>query len=315
VNPQLKLVAERQGGVFGRRQAISSGYTPGQIRRRLTDGRWVRIRYGQYGERLDLSALPPWEQARQDHRRLVHAAMNSWRSGAIAVSHQSALALHGLPLWGLDLGQVHVTRTDERAGGLIAGVRHHVGKLAPVDLIETDGLVTTTVARAVLETACTTSFEAAVVIVDAALRDHVITPDELRRLLGVIEFWPGSATARAAVGFGDSRSESVGESRLRVLMHTYGLPTPVLQMEFRDADGLIGRVDFYFPQYDTVVEFDGRLKYGGGSADVLVREKVREDRLRGLGLQVVRADWTTFDRPRRFRAGIDQAFARACPAA
>jgi predicted transcriptional regulator of viral defense system len=315
VNPQLKLIAERQGGVFGRQQAIASGYTPGQIRRRLKDGRWVRIRHGQYGERLDLSALPPWEQARQDHRRLVHAVVKSWRPGAIAVSHQSALALHGLPLWGLELGQVHVTRTDERAGGVIAGVRHHVGKLAVVDLTEADGLVTTTVARAVLETACTASFEAAVVIVDAALRDHVMSAEDLRRLLGVIEFWPGSATARAAMDFGDARSESVGESRLRVLMHRYGLPTPVLQVEFRDADGLIGRVDFYFPEYDTVVEFDGRVKYGGGSADVLVREKVREDRLRALGFQVVRADWTVFDRPRRFLADIDQAFARARPAA
>jgi Transcriptional regulator, AbiEi antitoxin len=315
VNPQLKLVAEQQSGVFSRQQAIAGGYTPGQIRRRLADGRWVRIRHGQYGERLDLSALPPWEQARQHHRRLVHAVMQSWRAGAIAVSHQSALALHGLPLWGLDLGQVHVTRLDERAGGVIAGVRHHVGQLAPVDLIEADGLVTTTVARGVLETACTASFEAAVVIVDAALRQYTITPEELSRLLGVIEYWPGSATARAAVDFGDGRSESVGESRLRVLMHTYGLPTPVPQVEFHDADGLIGRVDFYFPQYDTVVEFDGRMKYGGGSADVLVREKVREDRLRALGLQVVRADWTDFDRPRRLVAGINQAFTRARPAA
>ncbi len=254
MNPQLKLVAEQQSGVFSRQQAIAGGYTPGQIRRRLADGRWVRIRHGQYGERLDLSALPPWEQARQHHRRLVHAVMQSWRAGAIAVSHQSALALHGLPLWGLDLGQVHVTRLDERAGGVIAGVRHHVGQLAPVDLIEADGLVTTTVARGVLE-------------------------------------------------------------RLRVLMHTYGLPTPAPQVEFHDADGLIGRVDFYFPQYDTVVELDGRMKYGGGSADVLVREKVREDRLRALGLQVVRADWTDFDRPRRLVAGINQAFTRARPAA
>jgi predicted transcriptional regulator of viral defense system len=310
VNPQLKLVAERQGGVFSRAQAMSTGYTPGQIRRRLADGRWVRIRHGQYVERLDVSALPPWEQGRQDHCRTVHAVMNSWRSGAIAVSHQSALALHGLPLWGFDLGQVHVTRLDERSGGLIAGVRHHRGKLAAIDLAEVDGLVTTTVARAVFEAACTTSFEAAVVSVDAALREGALSADELARLLGVIEFWPGSATARAAVHFADARSESVGESRLRVLMHNYGLPTPELQVEFRDVDGLIGRVDFFVRPYQTVVEFDGRLKYGGAGADVLVHEKVREDRLRALGLQVVRAGWADFDRPHHLVAGIRQAFGR-----
>ena len=161
------------------------------------------------------------------------------------------------------------------------------------------------------ETACTTSFEAAVVSFDALLRDHAVGDDQLRRLLGMTEFWPGSATARAALNFADARSESVGESRLRVLLHVHGLPVPVLQAEFHDASGLVARVDFYFPQYNTVVEFDGRLKYGGGSAEVLVREKVREDRLRALGYQVVRSDWTDFDHPQRLVTDIRQAFARS----
>lgn len=315
MNPQLKLVAEGQGGVFARHQAISSGYTPGQIRRRLADGRWVRIRHGQYAERLDLSAVPPWEEARQAHCQHIRAVANAWRPGSIAVSHQSALALHGLPLWGLELDKVHVTRLDEQAGGLIAKVRHHVGKLTADDLTEVDGLLTTRVARAIVETACTASFEAAVVNLDAALRDHAVSEHDLRRLLGEIEFWPGSATARAAMSFGDARSESVGESRLRVLMHNFGLPVPVLQVEFFDADGFVARVDFYFPSYRTVVEFDGRLKYGGGSAEVLVREKVREDRLRALGLQVVRSDWSDFEQAHRLVDRIEQAFARADRAA
>lgn len=315
MNSKLTLVAEQQGGVFSRQQAISCGYTPKQIRSRLDDGRWVRIRHGQYAERLDLRALMPWDRAKQQHCRQVHAVANSWRRGAIAVSHQSAIALHGLPLWGLDLEHVHVTRLDKLTGGLVAGVRNHVGKLAEIDLTEVEGLVTTTVARAVFETACTTSFEAAVVSFDAALRDHAVSDDELRRLLGVTGFWPGSATVRAALNFADARSESVGESRLRVLMHTHGLPVPVLQAEFHDANGFVARVDFYFPQYNTVVEFDGRLKYGGGSTEVLVREKVREDRLRALGYQVVRSDWTDFDQPQRVVTAIWQAFARSQRAA
>ena len=134
MNSKLKLIAEQQSGVFSRSQAISCGYTPKQVRSRLDDGRWVRIRHGQYAERLDLSALAPWVRARQQHLRLVHAVVNSWHRSAIAVSHQSALALHGLPLWGLDLEYVQVTRLDGRTGGLVAGVRHHVGKLADIDL-------------------------------------------------------------------------------------------------------------------------------------------------------------------------------------
>jgi len=315
VNPRLRLLAQCQGGVFSRRQALASGYTPRQVVQRLGDGRWERIRRGQYAERLDVTALPPWEQQRIGHIRAIHAVMNSLRDGAVVVSHQSALALHGLPLWGLDLKRVHVTRVVDRAGGLVAGVQHHLGGLAPADLTQLDGLPVTSVPRALLETACTTSFEAAVVNADAVLRDGVIDEEELRRLLQVIEFWPGSPTARAALQFASPLSESVGESRLRVLMHRFDLPEPVLQAAFSDSDGFVARVDFHFPSYGTVVEFDGMLKYGGGSPEVLIREKSREDRLRALGLEVVRATWADFNRPAHLAAAIRQAFARANRAA
>ncbi|MEV5961679.1 type IV toxin-antitoxin system AbiEi family antitoxin domain-containing protein [Kribbella sp. NPDC051952] len=307
MNPKLKLLAEAQGGVFSRRQALASGYTPRQIVERLGDGRWERLRRGQYAERLDLAALPPWEQQRISHLRIVHAVMNSLRAGTVVISHQSALALHGLPLWGLDLTRVHVTRVDDRAGGLVAGVQHHLGELVPADLTHAAGLPVTTVPRALVETACTTSFEAAVVTADVVLREGLVDADELHRLLMVTEFWPGSPTARAALGFANPLSESVGESRLRVLMHRFGLPEPVLQAEFADSDGFVARVDFHFPSYRTVVEFDGMLKYGDGSPEVLVHEKRREDRLRALGLQLVRATWADFNRPAHLAATIRQA--------
>jgi hypothetical protein len=311
VNPKLKLLTARQGGVFSRGQAADCGYTPGQIHDRIADGRWERIRYGQYVEAVDLSHLTPWEQQSVRHRRLVHAVMNSMRPGSVAVSHQSALAMHGVPLWGPDFAEVQLSRLDRHRGGRIAGVRHHRGKLTAADLTVVSGLPVTTVPRALLETACTSSFESAVISADAVRRDHPVSEDDLQRLLEVTEFWPGSATARAALGFSNPLSESVGESRLRVLMQNHGLPAPMLQAVFTDSDGFIGRVDFYFPDQRTIVEFDGLLKYADGPRESLIQEKLREDRLRALGLQVVRITWADLDRPARIVARIRQAFARA----
>jgi hypothetical protein len=227
------------------------------------------------------------------------------------VSHQSALALHGVPLWGPGLEEVHVNRLDRQRGGRIAGVRHHRGKLTDADLTDMAGLTATTVPRALYESACTSSFEAAVVSADAVRRQHPKCADDLSRLRQITEFWPGSAAARAAVDFSDPLSESVGESRLRVLMHTYGLPVPILQAVFTDAAGFIGRVDFFFPEQRTVVEFDGLLKYAGGTPEALIQEKLREDRLRALGLQVVRVTWDDLMHPARLIANIRRAFARA----
>ncbi|MET7282041.1 type IV toxin-antitoxin system AbiEi family antitoxin domain-containing protein [Kribbella sp. NPDC005582] len=311
MNSKLKLLTEGQNGVFSRRQAAECGYTPDQIRDRIRDGRWVRIRYGQYAEAVDLSHLAPWDQVLLSHQRLVHAVMNSMGPDTVAVSHQSALALHGVPLWGPDLTEVQVSRMDRHRGGRIAGVRHHRGRLTAADLTVVSGLTVTTVPRALLEMACTTSFEAAVVSADAVRRHVAVSPGEWQRLQAAIEFWPGSPRARAALAFSDPLSESVGESRLRVLAQTHRLPAPVLQAEFADARGFIGRVDFYFADYRTVVEFDGLLKYTGNTRERLIQEKLREDRLRALGLQIVRITWADLDHPDRVVALIRAAFARA----
>ncbi|TCM49204.1 hypothetical protein EV648_103473 [Kribbella sp. VKM Ac-2568] len=309
------MIAAGQGGVFSRAQAFSCGYTREQLRERLGDGRWQKVRYGQYAERVDLGHLAPWDRETWRHRQLAYAVANSMRPGTVALSHHSALVLHGVPLWGVGLGEVQISRLDGRRGGLIAGVRHHRGKLPATELTEVEGLTATTVPRALAETACTTSFEAIVVSADAVLRAHHLSAEAVLQMLDRIEFWPGSATARAALSFADPLSESVGESRLRVLLHNQGFPTPMLQAEFEDSDGFIARVDFYFPDHRTVVEFDGLVKYAGGSREVLVQEKVREDRLRALGLEVVRFTWADLARPTDVAVRIRRAFARARPAA
>ena len=92
----------------------------------------------------------------------------------------------------------------------------------------------------------------------------------------------------------DSRSESVGESRLRVHMQVAGV-TLVPQVVIRDHDGeFVARVDFVVEGTSVVVEFDGKVKYGDGNGDVLFQEKLREDRLRRLGYTVIRV---TMGRP------------------
>lgn len=311
MNPVLTAIADRQGGVFSRRQALEAGYTPEQVQERLYDGRWQRVRHGQYAVRADLGHLLPWDRELVLHRRLVHAAANSMRPGTFVVSHHSALILQGIPVWKVDLSEVQLTRTSGWRSGHMAGVRHHRGLLSTADIAEADGLAVTSLGRALAETAAVGSFESAVVSADAVLRTGRVPSEELSRVLETAEFWPGGPTMRAALAFANPLAESVGESRFRVLMHDLGLPAPLLQVVFEDADGFIGRVDFYFPGYNLVVEFDGLMKYADGSREVLIQEKLREDRLRALGLHVVRTTWADLENPARtgraLRAALDRS--------
>lgn len=310
MNPKLKAVAATQGGVFSVEQARRCGYTAEQIRQHLRANRWRRIRSGQFAEAVDRSGMPPWQRLDVEHREAVHAVMNSMRRGAVVVSHQSALVLHGITQWDVSRDEVHVTRTDGRRGRSVAGVRHHAGRLSPEDLTAVEGLPVCTPARALFETACTTSYASAVVGFDAGLRADKLTEPEIERLLNVIRQWPGGPTARSALAFADGRSESAGESRLRLLMAEIGLPKPELQVEFSDSDGPFARVDFYFPEFRTVVEFDGMIKYADKLAEVVLQEKRREDRLRDLGLEVVRVTWVDLTDPEGIARRIRQAFAR-----
>jgi hypothetical protein len=90
--------------------------------------------------------------------------------------------------------------------------------------------------------------------------------------------------AREAVRLADLRSESVGESRARLLLHAIGFE-PTTQVEIRDHQSrLIGRVDFLLERERIIVESDGLMKYADANGRAaLAAEKSREDRMRALG--------------------------------
>ena len=109
----------------------------------------------------------------------------------------------------------------------------------------------------------------------------------------------GGTRARRALAFSDGASGSAGESLCRVQFLALGYPAPVLQHELVDDLGSIGFADFYWPELDLAVEFDGKSKYGAdrlydtsrSMQEILVREKEREDRARDVVRHFTRLGW------------------------
>lgn len=302
-------MAER-GGWFSRADARACGYPESLIRERVRDGRWRRLCRDAY---VDVATEPTeekrWERAARVHQLMAAAVLHRLADGAV-LSHQSAVVVHGLPTWRLGLDQVQVTKQAGRWRSSDEVVVHRA-RIAPDDVVTVDGLRVVTPARAVVEAACASSYEVAVVLFDAALREGMTTAAELAAVVTQLRRRAGSPHAVNALAFADGRSESVGESRLRVLMARRGLPAPELQAEVRDRGGqLVARVDFLFPAERLVVEFDGEAKYGGDGT-VVVAEKWREDRIRELGYGVVRAGWSDLDMPVRTSRRISAALTRA----
>lgn len=292
---------------FSRAQAVRAGYSDHEIESAARTGRWMRVRRGAYAVVSTTGGAPDPERL---HVLRAHDVGSRFGSGA-ALSHQSAVLIHGLPVWGASLADIHVTRVDGGPTRARAGVRSHRGALGCDELTKIGAMRVTTVERSLVDLARGAGFEAAVCSMDAALRGGVVSAGALERATGRVAGRPGAGHARRAVAFADAGSESVGESRLRVALHEVGLPSPTLQQEFRSAGRVIARVDFWWPEQMVIAEFDGLVKYRGTMGqpvEVLIAEKRREDQLRALtGATVIRVTWRELDD----RAQLERSLRRA----
>ena len=292
-----------------RRDAVRDGWSDDELSRLVRAGELRRLRRGAYVN----GTLPT--DAAATHRLLIQATLAGLRRPAV-VSHQSAAVLLGLPLWDVPLDRVHVTRRPRAWNDTGRVLCCHVARLRDDEVIEIDGVQVTDPVRTALDLARSLPHEAAVVVLDAALRLGLLSHDVLRTRLFDIAGTPGSRSAARAVLFADGRSESVGESRSRVILHRWKLQPSTLQFEVRSADGdVIGRTDFAWEKHRLVGEFDGRVKYGRllqpgqDAGDAVFREKRREDAIRDEGWGVIRWTWSDLHRPDRFAARVRRRIA------
>ncbi|WP_051683824.1 hypothetical protein [Blastococcus sp. URHD0036] len=286
--------------------ALARGLSDDELARLVRRRELVRLQRGAY---LGPDVAP-------DERLRLLATVAGLRVPGV-VSHASAALLHDLPLWRIPAARVHVTRRPPAAGSGSARVHLHVARLPDESVAQVDDVPVTDVTRTVLDLARTTPFESAVVVADAALSRKQTTSELLQRALA--EMGPVHRARRAArvVSFADGRSESVGESRSRVLIHRLGLPAPDLQTPVYGARGeFLGRCDFSWEEERTVAEFDGRVKYGRllrpgqDPGDAVFDEKQREDAIRDAGREVARWIWSDLGAPRAVGDRLRRAFAR-----
>ncbi|MDN5762872.1 MAG: type IV toxin-antitoxin system AbiEi family antitoxin domain-containing protein [Microlunatus sp.] len=295
----------------------SRGYDTAAINQLRRTGQLRVVRRGAYllGSEADVTPDPS-----SAHRLLIDAAVRQHCDEAV-VSHMSAAVLHDLPTWNDQLTKVQLIRNRAGGGRNRSNVIVRGLLLGSADIVQIDGISTTSLPRTVLDLACQLPLSRSVAVGDAALRAAALSyPYEdlrptLESLLMVAGGRTGVPRARQAIAMLDGRSESVGESRSRVVLIQAGVPTPQLQYEVYDAVGrFLARTDFAWPEARTLGEFDGRIKYSGqlGEAgeDILFAEKRREDRLRSEGWEMVRWVWSDLKQPAALIRNLERAFAR-----
>lgn len=307
------------------------GRSPRPLSAAAKAGSLIRIRHGVYVDATEWESLESWQQ----YRVRIEAAAETCQAPTV-FSHHSGASAWGIPT--ILRGQpVHALTTFRGGGRSRAGIRRHVADPEKLDAEELDGLLVTSRVATVLDLAAFVPFAEAIVPLD-----HVLKPDSARGLpaltkAGLLAELPGRYVAaverrvRAAIEFADPRSGSAGESYSRGLIHVAGFAAPLLQYQVRSATGLVGYSDFYWEDSRSVGEFDGVAKYqrdeflkGRTPGQVVVDEKLREDRIRATGRNVVRWVWADLwtpgglerklaaaEVPRRGRSSAGQSAGRA----
>ena len=274
----LRYVAQNQGGVVSRSQAIRAGLSPGMIKFRVRIGHWRQIYPGVYATFSgDLT-----------RRTRLWAAVLSVGPGA-ALSHETAAELHRLADKPAEM--IHLTVPARRRVSAAEGISLHrsarvmeavqANTYPPrtrveetvLDLTQTAntfddvcGWVTRAIARELTDEAM---LQAAV-----KARQRLRWRDDLQQLI-------------AAAAGGD---HSVLEFRYhRDVERGQGLPESARQVAFTTRDGRRGRRDRVYEPYGLVIELDGRLAH---QPEDKWRDTSRDNAAAAGGQQTLRYGWS-----------------------
>jgi hypothetical protein len=146
-------------------------------------------------------------------------------------------------------GKTRTRREDVRGGQRDLGAR---------DLIRaTDGVQVTTPLRTALDLACGLNRYEALAAVDALMRAHGLTNEQLFTEIVRFRGRRGVVQAREIVALTTGLAESSGESWTRLAIHDDGLASPTPQVWVGEAGQLLYRLDLAYEHLRVAVEYDG----------------------------------------------------------
>lgn len=281
----LLAVAESQDGLFTTAQARTAGITERGLAGLKDAGVVTSVARSVY---VMADAVP--SDPLDAHRLRVQAGRlvypDAYPCGV------SFLAESGVDVWGARLLRADLVRdvSSEVLTSLCRIRPPHPG-------VRPEPGAGDALAAALVQTAFDHGPLAGIVSADDALHDGLTSVEAIRAVAGSVVRWPGAGRVRTMLAMTDGRSESVGESRLRVMLTVAGLRL-VPQFEIIEEGRAFAYVDLLVDGTNLCLEFDGRVKYGEPGS--LWREKKREDRIRRLGYRVERVIWADLERPRAF---------------
>ncbi|AKU15716.1 hypothetical protein [Luteipulveratus mongoliensis] len=302
IDPALVQLAAEQSMLFRRADAEQLGVTDFDLRQ------MVRSRLCRPVIRSVYSVMP--KPALPSERLVEKTLAMLLANPHVAAAGRSALALLDVDLFGVNYEKAQGIWLNKCATRSTTDLVIRRPLVMPA-VSDVDGHLVVTAPWAIVDVARDAGVVAGTVSADNALHHKRVTVEELEDVIRAQRGASRISRATRAVELSDRRSESVGETRLRLLLQSAGID---VEPQFKVTVGkrVLARADFRVKGTRLLIEFDGMVKYRGDEgADVLAREKRREDVVRPHGWTFERVVHTDFDQPRvliaRLRSAADNA--------
>ena len=273
----LRNLAQQQGGVVSRSQALKAGLSVGVLKFRVSSGRWRQVHPGVYATFTG----GPGRSAS------LWAAVLSAGPGAM-LSHETAAELQRLT--DKPVETIHVTIPGPRRVLAADGVSIHRSGRAVHAVQRDSNPPRTRVEETVLDlTQAAADFDAVCGWVTRAFARELTDQDRLRVAMRQRTKLRWRSELHELIAAAASGDHSVLEYRYeRDVERAHGLPEPVRQAPFTGPDGRPGRRDRLYREYGMVVELDGRLAH---QAEDQWRDKARDNAAAVDGHQSLRYGW------------------------
>jgi hypothetical protein len=290
---RLHRLASGKLGLFTRADATRCGFTSYQIRRRLDTGEWQRVRGRVFAFR-GRPLIP----------RLLIAAAQLATPGSV-VAGPSAALWYDLPVTQAEMW----LWTGPNGRGSVDGVRLFRDRLADDDVCRGDGVLVTGPARTVFDCLRVMPEDAALTVLDRALRQGWAWPGDLARR--VRDHAGGRGVSRAGrLLLAAAGTRSTAERLAVKLLRDAGIGGWVANAEIYDGAGLVGYGDIVFRAARVVVEIDGWTYHS--DRERFQRDRTRQNRLVAAEWTVLRFTWEDLTkRPRETVAAVRGALRHA----
>ena len=197
-------------------------------------------------------------------------------------SGRTAGWLHGLDLPPCD--PVEVTLPLGSQTSRLTGIAVRRSDVSASETVMRRGHPTTSVVRTLADLGRRLPLVEAVAAMDMALHKRLLKSDDLRSWVCAHPQFPGIGRLRRTIELAEPATESVMETRLRLLLVIARLPRPQAQVSLYDEAGqFLGRPDFYYPLHRLALEYDGAYH-----RENLTGDNRRQNRLVDAGYRLLR---------------------------